>query len=171
MSDLAGGLIGAGSAVVLGGGAWLTFALRQYLYKASAMPAEEIQPVALDKYKVLERLASPQDVQFLRTMPGFTPEMETRFLRERRQAFRAYLREMAADFQRIHRAAKQLAAVAPQEHSDLVGKLFRQQVAFWRSLAAIEIQLAFHWAGVPSIDLSELMRSFESVRVAAPAAA
>ena len=164
MIEVVGDIVGAGSAALLGSGVWLGWALRQY--QPSAVNPAEVSLVPARKYQTLERLTSSADLAFLRTRPGFSPEVEKKFLRDRRQAFRSYLKELAADFQRLHKAARELVAVAPEEHSGLIEVLFKQQITFWRTLAIIEVRLALHWAGVPAVDLSGLRNCVETLQFA-----
>ena len=44
------------------------------------------------------RLFDQRDILFLRSAPGYDPQMETGFRRRRREIFRAYLRGLRAEF-------------------------------------------------------------------------
>ena len=160
MNELVVAAIGAGSTAAIASGAWLSWALRQY---RQIDTAAESQTPPIRKYAVLERLGSGADLEFLRSLPGYTPKMEKRFLRERRRVFRSYLQELATDFRRLHLAARQLAAAAPEEHADLAPLLMKQQWMFWRSLMAVELRLAVQWTGVPAVNLRNLSATCESL--------
>ena len=114
----------------------------------------------------MARLSSSEDLDFLRTWPEFRGEREAKFLREQRRICRLYLQEIAADFRRLHKAARALVAHAPEEHADLVGLLFHQQVVFWRALVVIEIRLMLGAAGVPQMNLGTLLGSVDDLRSA-----
>src|SRR5258708_2592193 len=120
--------------------------------------------VALTRYSVLARLTGEKDEQFLRTLPGSSAETVKRLRRERRAILRLYLRELAADFHRLHRAARQMVSAAPQEHAALVGLLAWQQLTFWRRLTAIEVRLALVPIGLPRVDCAPLLDIVESLR-------
>jgi hypothetical protein len=127
-------------------------------------PQAEALPTDSRRYNVLRRLASGEDLEFLRRLPTCTPELERRFQRDRRRVFRAYLREIAGDFRVLYAQACAMAAVAPQQDPDLIADLLRRRARFWSSLALIEVRLAVSWVGIPSIDLSSLLSTVESVQ-------
>lgn len=68
--------------------------------------------------------------------------------RTQRRVVRVYLRETARDFRRLHAEARALVAESPEQYSDLVGVLMRQQVTFLRAMAGVEIRLALSAAGL-----------------------
>ena len=99
------------------------------------------------RYEPMGRLLDDRDLQFLKSQPGFRPEMGKKFIRERRRILRLYLQELAADFHRLHAHARAMVASLPAEHSALVGMLIRQQVRFWYEMAAIEMSLSLDLMG------------------------
>jgi hypothetical protein len=94
------------------------------------------------RYQPMARLMSDEDLQFLKSQPGYRPEIGKKFSRERRRVFRLYLQELARDFHRLHAHARSIAATLPADHSPLVGMLIRQQVRFWYEMTAIEMRLS-----------------------------
>jgi hypothetical protein len=167
MIELIGGVAaGLGS---LGLGAALVRTLWRYRPEADEGSATT---VSLERYAVLSRLTSAEDLEFLQQQPGYHPDMARQFKRQRAKIIRLYLRELAADFARLHREARKIAAEAPEEHADVVGQLMRQQVTFLRCLATIEVRLALAPLGIGPIDVSELLATVEQMRLAAaPSAA
>ena len=75
-------------------------------------------------------------------------QIVARWDRTQRRVVRVYLRETACDFRRLHAEARALVAESPEQYSDLVGVLMRQQVTFLRAMAGIEIRLALSAAGL-----------------------
>jgi hypothetical protein len=169
MAELLWGTVILLAGAVLGCGALIARLLTRYdaAPGSGAVSAEE-DP---GRYQVMARLVSEEDLEFLRTLPGFRGRAAPAFRRERRRIFRLYLQEIAADFRRLHSAARALASQAPEEHADLVGVLFRQQVLFWRALCLIEIRLMLYAAGVPKIDTAALLGCIEELRSAVARAA
>jgi len=165
MTEMIGIAIAAGIGALTCGVA-LSRALLTYRRGAGLEPDAGDSAVSLHRYSVLSRLASEEDDRFLRKLPGFKQEMATRLRRERRIILRMYLRELAGDFRHLHRAARLMLAQAPEEHSDLVSVLLWQQVAFWRSLVAIELRLALAPLGLAQVDAGRLLEVVESLRVA-----
>ncbi len=134
---------------------------------------------SLARYEPMARLLSEEDLVFLKAQPGFKPEIEKKFIRERRRIFRLYLQELAGDFHRLHAHARFMVASLPSESSPLVGMLVRQQVRFWYELAAIEMRLSLGGVGVwshGSLDARGLVEAIARMQaeissLAAPAAA
>jgi hypothetical protein len=164
MTELIGGVLvtGAGAAAC---GVAVGRMLFRYRHAASESAAEA-SAAGLDRYAVLARLTTEEDLIFLRKLPGYRAEMAARLRRERRAILRMYLRELAGDFHSLHQAARRLAAEAPQEHAGLVSLLFSQQVTFWRRLAAIEVRLTLAPLGVGRVDASRLLETVEALRAA-----
>jgi len=97
------------------------------------------------RYEPMARLMSDEDLLFLRSQPGFRPEIGKKFSRDRRRIFRMYLQELARDFHRLHAHAREVAASLPADHAPLVGMLIRQQMRFWFEMTAIEMRLSLGW--------------------------
>ena len=112
---------------------------------------------SLDRYEPMTRLMDEGDLLFLKSQPGFRPELAKRFTQERRRIFRLYLQELARDFHRLHRQARAMVASMPADHSALVGMLIRQQVRFWYEMTAIELRLSFNWVGTASLNARGLI--------------
>lgn len=107
---------------------------------------DDFRPFNPAFYQPMERLLRDEDITFLRAQPGFDPGMERRLRRERRAAFRAYLRHLQADFARLHRAARYLVTHGATDQPELATALLRQTVRFWSMMA---------WA-IVSVELTRL---------------
>ena len=130
---------------------------------------------SLAHYEPMGRLLSDEDLSFLKAQPGFSPEIGRKFVRERRRIFRLYLKELAADFHRLHAHARLVVASLPAEHSALVGVLLRGKISFWYEMTALEMRLSLAQIGV-SVDARALVEAIgnmhaEISRLAAPVAA
>jgi hypothetical protein len=119
----------------------------------------------ISRYQPMEHLLSGEDFAFLASQPGYRPEIGARWKRERRRIFRLYLDELKRDFRRLHAEARLMAASAGAESAELVGILMRQQVAFWRAMAVLEVRLALRAAGIGKVDVRPLMELLEAMRV------
>jgi hypothetical protein len=153
----------AAGVATLAGGAMLGRSLMRYRGVEEAVQMREF---ALARYAPMAHLAGDQDLEFLRKLPGYKPEMGRQFVRERRRLFRLYLKELAADFNVLHKAARQMIAHAPEEHADLVGILARHQMTFWRRLAVIEVQMALVPLGAHLPDVERLINGVAAVHQA-----
>jgi hypothetical protein len=126
----------------------------------SASPATDIPA---SRYQPMFRLLSGEDADFLRRK-GRCPDIARQWERSQRRVVRLYLKELAGDFQILHRQARMLAAAAPEEFPYLLPLLFKQQFAFWRALIWIELRLSLGGAGLPRINPAALAGAFEAVR-------
>jgi hypothetical protein len=131
---------------------------------------------SLARYEPMARLLSHEDLDFLKSQPGYTAEMGRKFSRERRRIFRMYLSELKRDFSRLHADARAVVANLGEEYSSLVGVLIRQQVRFWYEMTAVEMRLSLSWTGIAAVDARGLVEALglmhlEINRLAAPSAA
>src|SRR6266853_5088246 len=111
---------------------------------------------SMSRYQPMEHLLYEEDFVFLASQPGYKPEIGARWKRERRRIFRLYLDELKRDFRRLHAEARVMAAKADAESAELVGILMRQQVAFWRAMAVLEVRLALRAAGIGKVNVRPL---------------
>ena len=158
----AGWIVTVGSIVVLAAAsAWFWWQHR----RKRAGDSGESSGFSIARYQPMEYLLSGEDFAFLASQPGYEPEIGARWKRERRRIFSLYLDELKRDFQRLHAEARAMAANADAESADLVGILMRQQIAFWRALAGLEVRLALRAVGIGKVDVRPLMELLEAMRV------
>lgn len=119
---------------------------------------------SLARYAPMENLLSKDELEFLASQPGYRPEIGTKFKRDRKRIFRLYLRELSADFHRLHADARKAVSDAGPEHAELVGILLRQQAAFWLAIAGIELRLLLGPV-TGGIDARGLIESIETMRI------
>ena len=103
------------------------------------------------RYRPMGRLFSGADSEFVARYVN-CPTVSAKWQRTQRRIVRLYLKELAVDFQRIHREARAMVARSPEQYANVIPMLFRQQAAFWRALISIELRLAF--AAVPGLRFS-----------------
>ena len=152
-SLISGGLIATGSAALFLA-VWI--AKRLWNYRSASDDRHEERRccacfVPTDGF--LFRLVSEEDFDFLARLPGYRPGIGRRLRRARAKTFRLYLREIAAEFRQLR---------SPMASG-------RQGIAFWGSLAAIELSLAAGrfgrrgWGGAQS---TATARALEMLRMA-----
>ena len=120
---------------------------------------------SIDRYEPMTRLMDEGDLLFLKSQPGFRPELARKFTNERRRIFRLYLQELARDFHRLHAQARAMAASLPADHAPLIGMLIRQQVRFWYEMTAIEMRLSLNWVGTSSFNARGLIDALASMHL------
>ena len=141
--------------------------LARALLSAKSLPVsvEWIAELATDRYRPMLRLLSSEDLDFLRSQPGFTPAMARKFRVQRCQIFRVYLGDMEADFKRICTALKLILLQSKVDRPDLASTLLQRQLLFAYRMATIQFQVVLYWLGVGSVDVSGLWKSFDGLRL------
>jgi hypothetical protein len=151
-------IVGAGLAA-LGVLAWLQ--LDEYrLARRRSRPDEVYSP---ERYQPMARLLAGEDLDFLRRNTS-CPKVAVRWERSQHRIIRLYLKELAADFHRLHAKARALVAESPEQYAVLVPVLFRQQFAFWRTLAMIELRLALGGMNMTQASVGELVGAIEAMQ-------
>src|SRR3954470_7685319 len=88
--------------------------------------AEWISDLSTERYKPMLRLLDSADIQFLRSQPGYTRNMESKLRMQRCQVFKSYLKCLNTDFQRVATALKIVMAQSESDRPDLAGVLIHQ---------------------------------------------
>jgi hypothetical protein len=159
--------VAVGSALLFAG---VLIVVRLLAYRTVADRAQnETAGFSLARYEPMARLLLEEDFLFLASQPGYRPEIGAKWRRERQRIFRLYLRDLAQDFQRLHAEARAVVADSRAESSELVGVLMRQQIAFWRAMAGIELRLWMNQLGLGKAGLTKagargLVESIEAMR-------
>ena len=157
---IAGEFVTASIVIVL-----ILLAARLLVYRAATSvgrDGDETAEFSVSRYEPMTRLLGEDDIEFLSNQPGYRPEIGAKLRRSRKRIFRLYVQELAADFHRLHAAARRLTAESPADHSHLVGILMRQQLSFWRAMAMLEIRMLIPGMGV---DVRGLVDAIEAMRV------
>ena len=123
-----------------------------------------LRSFSVEQYRPMERLLLEEDVEFLRSQPGYEAGMEKDLRLQRRKVFRAYLRCLGQDFNRLHLALRLLVLHAPEDRSDLAVTLVRQKLVFFGGLGLAHLKLSLHALGVGSVDVRGLVSVLETMR-------
>ncbi len=134
---------------------WMSIRLAAYLPGKAPLPVDD-GPFDPDYYAPMQNLLSGADEEDLADH-GATPQEIAAFRADRRDLLRLYLRELAGDFHGLHAQARELIAVAPEEHADLVGLMLQQQVRFWLCLLQIEFDLTAEHIGLHHADPARIL--------------
>jgi hypothetical protein len=153
----------ASSTTAVGFWCWIRIRPRKSTGGEFQASAEFSADFAMERYEPMMRLLAGEDLQFLRKHA--CGKIAARWDRERRRVFRQYLRDLSVDFHRLHAHARALVSESPEQYSDLVGMLMRQQVAFLRAMAGVELRLALHAAGIGTVDVRGLIGVIDAVRL------
>jgi hypothetical protein len=118
-----------------------------------------------ERYRVMERLFSSRDLEFLSAQPGYTPEMAANWKRESINVFRIYLDELTADFHSLHAAARQMVAASHAESPELAALLVRQSVAFFQARLLLEWRVLLFRLGASQVDVASIVDLVKSMQV------
>jgi hypothetical protein len=145
------------AAAISGAGALLTVGLFptvlsgvwRFATRRSVEPTLEwFSEFDFSRYSTLPKLFSPEDFDFLRSQPGYQPELGSRLRSERLKIAEGYLRELERDIRMLLALATRACAHATSPEEDISGFLLKQEIAFIFSLARIRIQLSLMKAGL-----------------------
>jgi hypothetical protein len=123
---------------------------------------EELSP---ERYKPMLRLLDPQDLDFLRSQPGFTRKMEGGFRRQRCKIFRSYLGQLNGDFQQVCMALKIVMVQSNADRPDLAATLLRQQVWFKVGMLTVHLRLLLYGCGIGTVEVGSLLKLFDGMRL------
>ena len=145
----------------------LFFVIRKIGFAGSDLPvtAEWIDELSIERYRPMARLLDSGDVEFLRSQPGFTPQMLDKLRSQRRQIFRGYLRSLQGDFGRVCCAIKLLMLHSQHDRPDLATALIRHQFTFACGMLLVHCRLTFYGWGICSVDVARLVKNFDNMRL------
>lgn len=151
----------------LGFGAGLVFAVRRVACPAVALPAtlDWIDELSTDRYRPMLRLLSDDEFRFLGNQDGMSPKLAAQFRRQRCQIFRGYLRSLSRDYSRVSIALKLLMMQANTDRPDLAEVLVRGRLAFTFAMLMAHTNLTLYSFGLGNVNVSELLRLFDGMRV------
>lgn len=115
-------------------------------------------------YRPMERLLGDGDFVFLARQPGMDRKTLRAFRARRRDIFRAYLRDIASDFERLHRAARVQLLTSPEDRPDLAVDLLKLRATFVYAMLAVRWRLALDAVGIRGLDAKSLVGAVEGMR-------
>jgi hypothetical protein len=127
--------------------------------------AEWINELSIDRYRPMMRLLDLSDFEYLRSQPGYTPEMEFRVRSQRCEVFRGYLRCLNMDFQRVATALKVVMTHSQQDRPDLAAALIQHQIRFAVGMLLVRCQLYPYQWGIGHVDVTALLGVFDVMRI------
>ncbi|HTS26233.1 MAG TPA: hypothetical protein VMH81_10195 [Bryobacteraceae bacterium] len=125
--------------------------------------AEWIDELSVERYRPMMRLLDGEDLDFMRSQPGFTPKMATRLRVQRCKIFLGYLRCLNEDFRRVSTAIKILLVQSRNDRPDLATALLRYQASFAAGMTMVYFRLALFRFGLCSVDVTSVVQVFDRV--------
>ena len=126
--------------------------------------AEWINDLSTEQYRPMFRLLDSADIEFLRSQPGYSREIETKLRQQRSHVFRGYLRSLQGDFQRVCLALKIVMAQSDHDRGDLASVLMHQQLLFAAGMLSIHARLVLYRWGLCEVDVTGMVRIFDRMR-------
>jgi hypothetical protein len=133
--------------------------------KRLSVTLDWLEKLSPERYKPMVRLLNRQDLDFLRSQPGFTRKMERGFRRQRCEIFRGYLRQLEGDFQQVCTALKLVMVQSNADRPDLAATLLRQQMWFKAGMLAVHFRLLLHGHGIGTVEVAGLLKLFDGMRL------
>jgi hypothetical protein len=116
------------------------------------------------RYRPMERVLGEADFEFLSRQPGVDKKTLRAWRAERRDIFRVYLRDIAADFGRLHSAARILVLTSSEDRPDLAMTLLKLRATFAYAMLAMQWRLAMDAVGVRGLDIRPLVEALDGMR-------
>lgn len=114
------------------------------------------------RYRPMMRLLDGSDFEIVNSIGD--PRLTRRVKRQRRAIFRGYLRCLSRDHARLCAHIRAAALESPVDCSPLLLEVYRAEMRFRMTMAAVNFRLVLHAVGLPNVAASGLMYSFEVLR-------
>jgi hypothetical protein len=159
-------LIGISILTVLAAIGVLAYLIRKVAFSGDLpVTSEWIEDLSLDRYRPMLRMLDGGDIEFLRSQPGFTPDMATKLRAQRTKIFRGYLKSLETDFVRVCSAIKLIMSQSKHDRPELAETLIRQQITFACSMFSVRGRLLLYSWGICGVDVTQLVKLFDSTRL------
>jgi hypothetical protein len=100
------------------------------------------------RYSVLASLLQPRDFEFLRTQPGYTPELSTRLKADRLKIAESYLSQLERDVRLLLNFANHALALSGADPDGLSAFLLKQELNFAARLAFLRAEITLMKVGL-----------------------
>jgi hypothetical protein len=145
----------------------LAYLIRKVGFGSNGLPvtSEWIDDLSLDRYRPMVHMLDGGDIAFLRSQPGFTPDMAKKLRAQRTQIFAGYLRNLEIDFGRVCSAIKVIMLQSKHDRPELAEALVREQVTFACAMLSVRVRVFLYSRGVGGVEVSKLVKIFDSMRL------
>jgi hypothetical protein len=105
-----------------------------------------LERFSVERYRLMERLLSEADYEFLASQKGYEPRIGRDLRRKRRRIMRLYLRRLESDVARVHKAARLKMACASGETQEFWVFLLKQSAWFTARMMWVRAVLSLYAA-------------------------
>lgn len=135
-------LVVSAAAFVLGG-------MRRFVLARHREPTHEwFEAFDFARYQALAQLFAPQDFDFLRSQPGYTPDLSARLKSDRLKIAESYLNELQTDVRLLLNFANRASAMGGVDADNFSAFLLKQEFRFTATMARLRCELALMKIGV-----------------------
>jgi hypothetical protein len=123
-----------------------------------------LERFTVERYRLMERLLSEADYEFLASQKGYEPRLGSDLRRKRRRIMRLYLRRLESDVARVHNAARLKMACASGETQDFWVFLLKQSASFNARMIWVRALLSLYaLGGIVAPDVRPLLDAVDSL--------
>ena len=126
---------------------------------------DRLDDLSIERYQPMMRLLDSKEIEFLRSQPGYTPQLGRRVRQERCAIFTGYLNCLRIDFHHASYAIKAILLQSEVDRPELSAFLLRSQFSFSWAMMMIRFHLALYRYGVGTVSVSSLLGQFDGMMI------
>ena len=135
--------------LILGLSAFVLGGMRRFVLARHREPTHEwFEAFDFGRYQALAQLFAPQDFDFLRSQPGYTPDLSARLKSDRLKIAEGYLNELQTDVRLLLNFANRASAMGAVDADNFSAFLLKQEFRFIATMARLRCELALMKIGV-----------------------
>lgn len=117
-------------------------------YRQPETNSDWLSEFDFSRYAVLANLFHPSDFEFLKSQPGYSPDLSARLKADRLKIAESYLSQLERDVRRLLNFANYAAAHSGVDHDGLSAFLLKQEARFTLTLLVLRTEMTLMKLGV-----------------------
>ena len=140
------------------------FVLRLLSRQEEELTVDWLEGFSLESYRPMQRLLNERDYRFLAAQPGYRPGIAKELRAERKKIFRAYLRQLITDFNRLVKVADLMLVYSAHDRPDLAQQISRAKLRFYLAVCQTELCLTLQPLPLGNLTAANLIDTLALVR-------